>query len=158
MIPWMVCVSRPNHHAKRVSFLLCLALSLFLGQPFPAKAKPNLIYVVCDDLGYGDLGCYGQKVVKTPRFDRMAEEGLRFTDHYAGHTVCRPSRLVYLVGKHTAHTAIAGNNMHVLPKGSVTVTSLLKKAGYHTHQVGKWDAGMATPRHTPQGSNPSGGV
>ena len=125
----------------KLPFLLCLALPLFLGQLCPAKAKPNLIYVVCDDLGYGDLGCYGQKVVKTPRFDRMAKEGLRFTDHYAGHTVCRPSRLVYLVGKHTAHTAIAGNNMHVLPKGSVTVTSLLKKAGYHTGGVGKWALG-----------------
>ena len=106
-----------------------------------AREKPNLIYIVCDDLGYGDLGCYGQKVIKTPRFDRMAKEGLRFTDHYAGHTVCRPSRLVYLVGKHTAHTAIAGNNMHILPKGSVTVTSLLKEAGYKTGGVGKWALG-----------------
>ena len=91
---------------NRLSFLILPYLFL-LGQLGLAKTKPNLIYVVCDDLGYGDLGCYGQKVIKTPRFDRMAKEGLRFTDHYAGHTVCRPSRLVYLVGKHTAHTAIA---------------------------------------------------
>ena len=114
---------------------------------FPAVAsetdapKPNIIYIVSDDLGYGDLGSYGQKVVKTPRLDRLADEGLRFTHHYAGHTVCRPSRLVFLTGYHTGHTAIAGNNMHVLPAGSRTVNSLLKKAGYVTGGVGKWALG-----------------
>jgi len=127
---------------NQLSFLILPVLFL-LGQFCLSKTnpKPNLIYVVCDDLGYGDLGCYGQKVIKTPRFDRMAKEGLRFTDHYAGHTVCRPSRLVFLTGKHTANTAIAGNNMHILPKGSVTVTSLLQKAGYKTGGVGKWALG-----------------
>ncbi|MEC7401004.1 MAG: sulfatase-like hydrolase/transferase, partial [Verrucomicrobiota bacterium] len=98
----------------RTTFLLLIILNQVLG----SDQRPNLIYVVCDDLGYGDLGCYGQKVIKTPRFDRMASEGLLFTDHYAGHTVCRPSRLVYLTGKHSGHTAIAGNNMHILPEGS----------------------------------------
>ena len=112
-----------------------------LGSVQAVSKKPNIIYVVSDDLGYGDLGCYGQKVVKTPRLNQMASEGLLFTDHYAGHTVCRPSRLVFLTGKHTGHTAIAGNNMHVLPKGSVTVTSLLKQAGYVTGGVGKWALG-----------------
>ena len=120
------------------SFCVLLLFCVYLVN---AREKPNLIYIVCDDLGYGDLGCYGQKVIKTPRFDQMAKEGLRFTDHYAGHTVCRPSRLVYLTGKHSGHTAIAGNNMHVLPKGSVTVTSLLKEAGYKTGGVGKWALG-----------------
>ena len=71
-----------------------------------ARGKPNLIYIVCDDLGYGDLGCYGQKVIKTPRFDRMAKEGLRFTDHYAGHTVCRPhASSTWLVS--TPHTPLS---------------------------------------------------
>ena len=70
----------------RTTFLLLIILNQVLG----SDQRPNLIYVVCDDLGYGDLGCYGQKVIKTPRFDRMASEGLLFTDHYAGHTVCRP--------------------------------------------------------------------
>ena len=118
-----------------------LVLFLTLATGAVAAPKPNLIYIVTDDLGYGDLGCYGQKQVKTPRLDQMAAEGLRFTDHYAGHTVCRPSRLVFLTGKHTAHTAIAGNNGHVLPEGSVTVTSLLKEAGYRTGGVGKWALG-----------------
>ena len=86
-------------------------------------------------------GCYGQKVIETPRIDQMAREGLRFTDHYAGHTVCRPSRLSLLVGKHTGHTAIAGNDRHVLPRGATTVTSLMKKAGYVTGGVGKWALG-----------------
>ena len=125
--------------ASSATMLLRRSLILFLTLATSAVAapKPNLIYIVTDDLGYGDLGCYGQKQVKTPRLDQMAAEGLRFTDHYAGHTVCRPSRLVFLTGKHTAHTAIAGNNGHILPEGSVTVTSLLKEAGYRTGGVGK---------------------
>ena len=121
---------------------ISLVLSLFLfASLHAAPSKPNIIYIVSDDLGYGDLGSYGQKEVKTPRLDQMAKEGLRFTDHYAGHTVCRPSRLVFLTGKHTGHTAIAGNNMHVLPKGAKSVTSLLKEAGYVTGGVGKWALG-----------------
>jgi len=118
-----------------------LAILFLSGTLDAAPSKPNIIYIVSDDLGYGDLGSYGQKQVKTPRLDRMAREGLRFTDHYAGHTVCRPARLVFLTGKHTGHTAIAGNNMHVLPKGTKTVTSLLKEAGYVTGGVGKWALG-----------------
>ncbi|MFP6901905.1 MAG: sulfatase-like hydrolase/transferase, partial [Opitutales bacterium] len=91
--------------------IITFAFSLVLfGVLHAAPSKPNIIYIVSDDLGYGDLGSYGQKQVKTPRLDRMAKEGLRFTDHYAGHTVCRPARLVFLTGKHTGHTAIAGNN------------------------------------------------
>ncbi len=123
---------------KIISFAFSLVL---FGTLHAAPNKPNIIYIVSDDLGYGDLGSYGQNQVKTPRLDRMAKEGLRFTDHYAGHTVCRPARLVFLTGKHTGHTAIAGNNMHVLPKGSQTVTSLLKDAGYVTGGVGKWALG-----------------
>jgi len=123
---------------KTITFAFSLGL---FGALHAAPSKPNIIYIVSDDLGYGDLGSYGQKQVKTPRLDRMAREGLRFTDHYAGHTVCRPARLVFLTGKHTGHTAIAGNNMHILPKGSKTVTSLLQDAGYVTGGVGKWALG-----------------
>ena len=108
---------------------------------FAHAEKPNIIYIVVDDLGYGDLGCYGQKVIQTPRLDQMAAEGLRFTDHYAGHTVCRPSRLVFLTGMHTGHTAISGNSKHILPEDAVTVTSLLKDAGYVTGGAGKWALG-----------------
>jgi uncharacterized sulfatase len=133
---------RPDFNVKRVVLAATLAIiaSHLAAESFAAE-KPNIIYIVSDDLGYGDLGCYGQKVIKTARLDRMAAEGLRFTDHYAGHTVCRPARLVFLTGMHTGHTAIAGNNNHVLPKGSTTVTSLLKKAGYATGGAGKWALG-----------------
>lgn len=119
---------------------LLLALLCTLVAPEAAE-RPNIIYIVTDDLGYGDLGCYGQKIIQTPRIDRMAAEGLRFTDHYAGHTVCRPSRLVYLTGRHTGHTAISDNERYVLPKGAVTVTSLLQKGGYATGGAGKWALG-----------------
>lgn len=125
-----------------LALLALLAAWITLALALPAAAeKPNLIYILTDDLGYGDLGCYGQKQVQTPRIDQMAKEGLRFTDHYAGHTVCRPSRLSLLVGKHTGHTAIAGNERHELPEGAVTVTSLLRDAGYVTGGIGKWALG-----------------
>ena len=103
--------------------------------------KPNIIYIMADDLGYGDLGCYGQKVIQTPHIDRLARNGIRFTDHYSGHTVCRPSRLVLLTGRHSGHTAISGNDQYQLPPGARTVTTLLKKAGYATGGVGKWALG-----------------
>ena len=122
------------------TLLLFVYLTLFVTNSI-GHEKPNIIYIVTDDLGYGDLGCYGQEVIKTPQIDKMAKEGLLFTDHYAGHTVCRPSRLAFLTGFHTAHTAIAGNNAHILPEGSVTVTSLLQKAGYRTGGIGKWALG-----------------
>ena len=105
------------------------------------ERPPNIIYIMADDLGYGDLGCYGQKVIRTPHIDRLAAEGMRFTDHYAGHTVCRPSRLVLLTGMHSGHTAISSNAGHVFPEGERTVTSLLKSAGYRTGGIGKWALG-----------------
>ena len=97
--------------ASTFARLIPIAVLFICGCPWLptlAAEKPNIIYIVSDDLGYGDLGCYGQQRIETPRLDRMAREGLRFTDHYAGHTVCRPSRLVFLTGYHTGHTAIAG--------------------------------------------------
>ena len=130
--------SRAYHMAN---FWIIAVLFVMLAGPSLAIEKPNIIYIVSDDLGYGDLGCYGQKVIQTPRLDQMATEGLRFTDHYAGHTVCRPSRLVFLTGFHTGHTAIAGNTRYELPKDATTVTALMKDAGYVTGGVGKWALG-----------------
>ena len=94
-----------------------------------------------DDLGYGDLGCYGQKVVQTPNIDRLAAEGMRFTDHYAGHTVCRPSRLVLWTGQHVGSTGLIGNRPRSLTGKEATVAQRLKKAGYITGGVGKWALG-----------------
>jgi uncharacterized sulfatase len=114
-----------------------------------ATAKPpNIIFVLADDLGYGDLGCYGQKVIQTPHLDRMAAEGLRFTQFYAGNTVCAPSRSVLMTGRHMGHTHVRGNassagNMIIqsLRETDVTVAETLKKAGYSTALIGKWGLG-----------------
>lgn len=103
--------------------------------------RPNIIYIMVDDLGYGDLGCYGQDVVKTPYLDAMAIEGMRFTDHYAGHTVCRPSRLVLWTGQHVGHTGLTGNRSRSLTGAEATVARLLKQSGYATGGVGKWALG-----------------
>lgn len=111
--------------------------------------KPNIIYVLADDMGYGDLGCYGQKIIKTPNIDRMAKEGMKFTQHYAGSTVCAPSRSVLMTGMHTGHTYIRGNKNAgkkypgnwPLPTESFTVAKMLKGQGYATGCFGKWGMG-----------------
>ena len=84
-------------------FLLCLILST-------NGSSTNIIHIMVDDLGYGDLGCYGQKTIKTPNLDKMAEGGMKFTDYYSGNTVCRPSRLSLWTGKHMGHTQPLGQN------------------------------------------------
>ncbi|MEX2186314.1 MAG: arylsulfatase [Pirellulales bacterium] len=109
----------------------------------PAKppSTPNILLILADDLGYGDLGCYGQKRIHTPRLDRMAGEGLRFRKFYAGATVCAPSRCVLMTGLHTGHCWIRGNARLDLRPDDVTVAELLKSAGYATALVGKWGLG-----------------
>ncbi|NND97168.1 MAG: arylsulfatase [Pirellulaceae bacterium] len=127
----------------RCLILLCTA-SLGAGlcaSPCAGAEKPNIIYIMCDDLGYGDLGCYGQKVIETPNIDRLAAEGMRFTDHYSGHTVCRPSRLVLWTGMHVGHTGLIGNASRSLTGMEQTVAKSLKQAGYATGGVGKWALG-----------------
>ncbi|MBT5017418.1 MAG: arylsulfatase, partial [Planctomicrobium sp.] len=94
-----------------------------------------------DDLGYGDLGCFGQEVVQTPNIDRMAAQGMKFTNHYAGHTVCRPSRLVLWTGQHCGHTGLIGNRDRKLQPEETTVAELLHSQGYATGGVGKWALG-----------------
>ena len=119
-------------------FLALLAAALLAACIKKENRPPNIIYIMADDLGYGDLGCYGQQVIKTPNIDQVAAEGIRFTDHYSGHTVCRPSRLVLWIGRHSGHTAIAANESYVFQPEDVTVAELLKDAGYATGGVGKW--------------------
>ncbi|GIX00525.1 MAG: N-acetylgalactosamine-6-sulfatase [Pirellulaceae bacterium] len=107
--------------------------------------RPNIILILADDLGYGDLGCYGQSVLKTPHLDSLASAGVRFTQFYAGCTVCAPSRSVLLTGQHTGHTPVRGNSLQpiVLPSGYPTIASMLQSAGYATGCIGKW--GVGTP-------------
>lgn len=116
-------------------------LVLFVATDLNAQSPPNIIYIMTDDLGYGDLGSYGQKVIQTPNLDRLAAEGIRFTDHYSGHTVCRPSRLVLWIGEHVGHTQLIGNRPRSLTGMEATVAQQLKKAGYATGGVGKWALG-----------------
>ncbi len=114
--------------------------------------KPNIILIVADDLGYGDVGCYGQQKISTPHIDRLAASGLRFTQFYAGTSVCAPSRASLMTGLHTGHTAIRGNRgfqpegQYPLPESAVTMPQLLQEMGYYTAAFGKW--GMGYPGST----------
>ena len=107
------------------------------------RKKPNIIFILADDLGYGDLGCFGQKKVKTPNIDKLAREGMRFTQAYAGSTVCAPSRCTLMTGLHTGHCLVRGNARVPLRPKDLTVAELLKAAGYATALIGKWGLGEA---------------
>jgi len=112
-----------------------------------AQALPNIVFILADDLGYGDLGCYGQTKIRTPHIDRMAAEGMRFTQHYSGNAVCAPSRCVLMTGKHPGHAFVRNNREYKpegqepLPAGTSTIPGLLKAAGYVTGGFGKWGLG-----------------
>lgn len=126
-----------------VLWLCSAALTSRAAEPKEA-AKPNIIYIMADDLGYGELGCYGQQKIKTPNIDKLAKDGMRFTQFYAGAPVCAPSRCVLMTGKHTGHGRVRGNagKDNPLPQTirteDVTVAELLKKQGYSTALIGKW--------------------
>lgn len=136
-----------------------------------AQSKPNIIYILADDLGYADLGCYGQEKIETPNIDRLARQGMRFTQHYSGSPVSAPSRCVLLTGKHTGHAYIRGNDemsergniwshtamfadstlegQRPLPAETVTIPKLIKQAGYTTACIGKWGLGYPGSDSTP---------
>lgn len=131
----------------RREFLATLTAASLMGQQAPER-KPNVILILADDLGYGDLGCYGQKQIQTPNIDRLAAEGVRFTQAYAGSTVCAPSRCCLMTGKHTGHARVRGNAGRdaSLTLEDVTVSEIFKKAGYRTGLFGKWSlGGLDTP-------------
>ena len=124
------------------------ALTLFPAEPAGAEAaKPNIVFILADDLGYGDVGAFGQKRIRTPNIDALAREGMRLTQHYSGNAVCAPSRCVLITGKHPGH-AIVRNNRELkpegqfpLPEGTVTLPKLLQQGGYTTGAFGKWGLG-----------------
>ncbi len=107
------------------------------------RKKTNIIFILADDLGYGDVGCFGQKVIQTPNIDNLAAEGMKLTDHYAGSTVCAPSRCCLMTGLHSGHALVRGNARLPLRPEDVTVAELLKGAGYTTAIIGKWGLGEA---------------
>ncbi len=116
-----------------------------LGETSGAGAsRPNIVLILADDLGYGDLGCYGQQRILTPNLDRLATEGTRFTQVYAGSTVCAPSRCCLMTGMHTGHARIRDNIPHgiFLRSADVTIAEVLKQGGYRTGAVGKWGLGI----------------
>lgn len=144
---------------RNFTILLLLICSLDL---FAQKTKkPNVIYIYADDLGYGELGCYGQAKIKTPNLDKLAKEGVRFTQHYTGAPVCAPARTMLMTGKHAGHAYIRGNyelggfedtkegGQMPLPEGAFTIADLMKKAGYATAAIGKWGLGMSNSTGDP---------
>lgn len=120
-----------------------------------AHQKTNIILIFADDLGYGDLGCYGQQKIETPNIDKLAKQGLRFTHFYSGSTVCAPSRASLMTGLHTGHTPVRGNKGFApegqtpLPDSVVTIANLLQKQGYTTAAFGKWGMGFITTTGDP---------
>lgn len=119
-----------------------------------AQQKPNVIYIYADDMGYGELGSYGQQKIKTPNLDKIAKEGIKFTQHYTGAPVCAPARCILMTGKNSGHSYIRGNyelggfedenegGQMPLPEGTFTIAKLMKQAGYVTGAIGKWGLGM----------------
>ena len=125
----------------RRAFLASLAAPALL--PAQRQSRPNIIYILADDLGYGDLGCFGQQLIQTPHIDRLAAEGMRFTDAYSGSTVCAPSRCCLMTGLHTGHALVRGNGNRPPLGDDVTVAKLLQQGGYKTGCFGKWALGEA---------------
>ena len=136
---------------RLITFYFGLILSVLLtacssiGLAKKTERLPNIIFIMADDLGYGDLGCYGQKIIQTPHIDQLAKEGMRFTDCYAGSPVCAPARSVLMTGQHSGHTTVRANHGRSgrvpLNKDDVTVAEVLKTAGYVTGMTGKWGLG-----------------
>ena len=133
---------QPINRREWLSGTAAGALSLLPGsEAAAAPRKPNIVFILADDLGYRDVGCYGQDLIHTPNVDRLARDGMRFTDAYAGCTVCAPSRSVLMTGQHMGHTPIRGNGAGSLLANEVTVAEVLHKAGYATGAFGKWGLG-----------------
>lgn len=139
-----------------ILFALLLLVMCNLSLHGQNTAKPNIIFILADDLGYGDLSCYGQKLFHTPNIDKLAAEGIRFTNHYAGAPVCAPSRSALMTGLHTGHTSIRGNKevqpegQWPLPAATYTLMKMMKSAGYRTGAFGKWGLGYPGSAGAPE--------
>lgn len=137
-------------------FLLTAFVFLSTGLVAQKAVKPNIILILADDLGYADIGCYGQQKIATPNIDKLARQGMKFTQFYAGSTVCAPSRASLMTGLHTGHAAIRGNKgmnpegQFPLPDSVKTIANVLQKQGYKTGAFGKWGLGFITTTGDPQ--------
>src|SRR5687767_14676392 len=121
---------------------ILLAAQLGAARQPAAPQRPNIILIHADDLGYGDLSVYGQTQFQTPSLDRLAKNGIRFTQYYSGSTVCAPSRAALMTGMHTGHTFVRGNGEFPLRENEITVAMSLRDAGYRTAVIGKWGLGQ----------------
>lgn len=125
-----------------IYFTLIVSFQSCSNLPKPHAQKPNIIFIMVDDMGYYDLGCYGSKTIKTPHIDKMCAEGLKFTQCYSGDTVCASARSTLMTGTHKGHTPVRGNSGGIpLFPSDVTIAEVLKKAGYATGGFGKWGLG-----------------
>ncbi|MBR2168931.1 MAG: sulfatase-like hydrolase/transferase, partial [Alistipes sp.] len=156
---------------KKIYFATGLALPLLNACTGITDAdKPNIIYIMCDDLGWGDVGCYGQQLIETPHLDQMAREGMRFTQAYAGSPVSAPSRASFMTGQHTGHTEVRGNKeywrgvpmvkygdndefsrvgQHPYDADHIILPEIMKRNGYTTAMFGKWAGGYEGSHSTP---------
>jgi len=142
-------VATPTSIMKRIIQLLALCLFAVQLRAAGLANKPNIIFVLADDAGYGDIGPFGQKIIHTPTLDNLANEGMRFTQHYAGSPVCAPSRCVLITGKHPGHAFIRDNHeigpwyafqgQMPIPATEPSIAAALKSAGYATAAFGKTD-------------------
>ena len=152
-------------------YTICILLVIGFYSCEKKQTQPNIIYILADDLGYGELGVYGQEIIETPNIDALAKNGMLFTQHYSGSPVCAPSRSVFMTGQHTGHTPIRGNDewkergdtwnyqamfdnpylegQRPIPDSTVTIAEKLKSAGYTTGMVGKWGLGAPTTEGLP---------
>jgi len=136
-------------------FVAVIFSFLFFSTTAQKNQKPNIIFIFADDLGYGDIGCYGQEKIETPNIDKLAKNGMKFTQFYSGSTVCAPSRSSFLTGLHTGHTAVRGNVSYPpegqtpLPDSVITFANILQQNGYATAAFGKWGLGYITTSGDP---------
>ena len=145
----MIHTRSPQHSFARVVALALVFANASTAQDTPAAQRPpNVVFVLADDLGYRELGCFGQQKIRTPHLDRLAAQGLKLTRHYAGAPVCAPSRCVLMTGKHPGHAAVRDNKeaqpegQWPLPAGDRLLPAVLHDAGLATGAFGKWGLGM----------------
>jgi arylsulfatase A len=145
---WRRSTETPLRCIAALAILLAGLPSLAVAQA--TTERPNIVLILADDLGYGEVGCYGQKLIQTPNIDRLAAEGMRFTQFYSGCHVCAPSRSTLMTGQHTGHTPVRNNGgARCLYAEDVTVAEVLKQAGYATGGFGKWGLGTENSTGAP---------